>query len=100
MKRISKEEKVMWLDNWEKSGKKAWAYAKENGLVPQTFINWTKTKLKEVNQPLIEIPGKTFQSTHLIQEILVEKGDIKIHIPLEPVLSELPKIISKLGQAV
>ena len=33
-------------------------------------------------------------------EILIEKGDIKIHIPLEPVLKELHTVITKLGQAI
>jgi len=41
--KYSKEEKAMWLENWRQSGKSAWVYAKENGLAPQTFTNWTKT---------------------------------------------------------
>ena len=35
-------EKQMWLEDWRTSGQSAWAYAKANGLNPQTFINWTK----------------------------------------------------------
>ena len=38
----SKEEKAMWLEDWKGSGKKAWTYAKENGLIPQTFCSWAK----------------------------------------------------------
>jgi hypothetical protein len=42
--KFSEEEKAMWLEDWRKSGKGAWAYAKENGLIPQTFVGWAKAK--------------------------------------------------------
>ena len=38
--KYSKEEKVMCLEDWKRGGKKAWAYAKENGLIPQTLCSW------------------------------------------------------------
>jgi len=94
-KHYSKEEKAMWLEDWKQSGKSAWTYAQENGLKPQTFTNWTKGK-KETKQLLVEIPKRTFQSSRFQQEILIEKGEIKIHIPLEPVLEELQKAIAGL----
>ena len=76
---FSKEEKAMWLKDWKQSGKKACTYAKENGLIPQTFCGWVKQKEKPTTG-FVEIP--THKNPKLIQEILVEKGDIKIHIPL------------------
>jgi len=100
MKKISKEEKAMWLEDWQQSGKNAWAYAKENGFVPQTFTSWTKPRKKETRQTLVEVPKKALQSTRHIQEILIVKGDMKIHIPLEPVLKELQTVIAKLGQSI
>jgi hypothetical protein len=104
MKIFSKEEKAMWLEDWQQSGKNAWAYAKENGLVPQTFTSWTKPRKKATMQTFVEVPKKALQSTRLMMagksEILIEKGDIKIHIPLEPVLKELHEVISKLGQSL
>ena len=100
MKRYSEEEKARWVEDWQQSGLTVWAYAKENGLVPQTFNNWTKSGKKETKQPFVEIPVKALQSPSLVQEILIEKGSIKIHIPLEPVLGELHKVLSKLGQAL
>ena len=42
----SKEEKAKWLEDWRKSGKGAWAYAKANSLNPQTFTKWTKGIVK------------------------------------------------------
>jgi len=104
MKKISKEEKAMWLEDWQQSGKNAWAYAKENGLVPQTFTSWTKPGKKVTKQTFVEVPKKALQSTRLMMadrlEILIEKGDMKIHIPLEPVLKELHTVIAKLGQSI
>jgi hypothetical protein len=40
--KFSEEEKAMWLEDWGRSGKSAWVYARENGLVPQTFLKWAK----------------------------------------------------------
>jgi len=39
--KYSEEERAMWLEDWRQSGKNAWAYAKANGLNPQTFANRT-----------------------------------------------------------
>jgi hypothetical protein len=98
MKKISKEEKELWLEDWRQSGKKAWTYARENGLVPQTFVSWTKPRDEKKKTPFVEVPAHVFQPARLIQEVLIEKGDIKIHIPLEPVLCELHTILARLGQ--
>jgi len=98
MKKISKEEKAMWLEDWRQSGKKAWTYAKENGLVPQTFVSWTKPRNEKKKTPFVEVTAQVFQSARLMQEVLIEKGDMKIHIPLEPVLCELHNILAGLGQ--
>ncbi|MDR0312915.1 MAG: hypothetical protein LBI14_04900 [Treponema sp.] len=97
---FSEEEKAMRLEDWRQSGKSAWAYAKENGLVPQTFNNWVKQRKQETEHPLVEIPAGLLQSTRLAGEILIEKGDMRIHIPLEPVIGELRKALSKLGEAL
>ena len=78
---FSKEEKAMWLEDWRRSGKNAWAYAKENGLVPQTFGAWAKREEKK-EPGFVEIPAQKKPGAEPAQEILVEKGDIKIHIPL------------------
>jgi len=89
--KFSKEEKAMWLDDWKKSGKNPWAYARENGLVPQTFTSWARPR-KGKKQTFVEVPKQVLQSTRLVQEIMIEKGDIRIHIPLS-VWSESSKVI-------
>ena len=77
---FSKEEKAMWLEDWRRSGKGAWAYAKENGLVPQTFHKWTKTG-NETKASFVEVPMQIITPALNGTEILIEKGDMKIHIP-------------------
>ena len=78
--KISKEEKAMWLEDWRQSGKKAWTYAKENGLIPQTFCSWVKREGKSASG-FVEIPAPAKPRLEQAQEILVEKGDLKIRIP-------------------
>ena len=77
----SKEEKAMWLEDWRRSGKNAWAYAKENGISPNTFFGWAKREGKQATG-FVEIPAHKKPEPEPAQEILVEKGDIKIRIPL------------------
>ena len=102
--RYSKEERQMWLGDWRQSSKSAWAYAKENGLNQQTFINWTKAE-KEQKQCFVEVPP-VINNEQLInipvsfQEILIERGDIKIHIPLTVNNCFVRAIIEGLGAAL
>jgi hypothetical protein len=77
----SREEKAMWLEDWRQSGKGAWAYAKENGLVPQTFSGWVKSGVKKASG-FVEIPARKKTEPEAPQEILIEKGGMKFHIPL------------------
>jgi len=78
--KYSKEEKIKWLEDWQQSGKGAWAYARANGLKPQTFINWTKPKTKKKSF-FVELPIRTSLPEEQ-RSIVIERGDIKIHMPL------------------
>jgi len=71
----------MWLEDWRKSGKGAWVYAKENGITPQTFCGWVKQEEKN-KSGFVEIPKSKKPRQEASQEIIIEKGEIKIHIPL------------------
>ena len=95
----SKDEKAMWLDDWRQSGKSAWAYAKENGLNLQTFKNWTKAETKQcfVEVPSNPVPTLVLQSAAQMPEILIEKGDVKIRIPLTIGRCELRAVMEGLG---
>ena len=89
--KVSTEERALWLEDWKQSGKKAWTYAKENGLIPQTFCSWVKRETDKASG-FVEIPAHKKPKPQLAQEIVVEKGDIKIHIPLS-VWLEYPRAV-------
>ena len=91
----SKEEKAMWVEDWQKSGKTAWAYARENGLIPQTFAGWTKKRPK-AKTSFVEIKTQTMPRLQASM-ILIEKGELKIHIPVGLDCQELRSIMEGLG---
>jgi len=95
----SKEEKAMWLEDWQQSGMGAWAYAKENGIIPQTFAGWAKRETKG-KSGFVEIKPKVTLSSQQRSAIIIEKGDIKINIPLEASGEELGIIIKALKEAL
>ena len=97
--KTSKEEKAMWLEDWRQSGKSAWAYAKENSLNPQTFIKWTKTAAAE-KPCFVEVPGSAIPAAPAAPEILIEKGDVKIHIPLAVGNGGLRAVMESLGASL
>jgi transposase-like protein len=96
--KFSKEEKNMWVADWKQSGKKAWAYAKENGLIPQTFCNWAKNESKKTSC-FVEVPVQVKLKPEQPQVILIEKGNLRIHIPLS-VWLEYPRAVMEGLQAV
>ena len=94
--KFSEEEKEMWLEDWRGSGKKPWTYAKENGLNPQTFVKWIRSGT-EAKPCFVEVPAQAMQPIVQVQEILIEKGGVKIHIPLVIGYGELRSIMEGLG---
>ena len=97
--RLSEEEKAVRLADWEKSGKSVWVYAKENGLCPQTFARWTKSKPKNTIG-FVQLPSELMLPHQHYKKILIEKGEMKIHIPLPLGHDELRAIFGALGEMV
>jgi hypothetical protein len=97
MSRHGEEEKAMWLEDWKGSGKSPWVYAKENGLNGQTFNNWVKGMKQEAAQPFVEMSRVLVEVPREGPEILIEKGNIKIHIPLVINRNELREVLESLG---
>ena len=95
----SEEEKEMWLEDWRQSGKPARAYAKANGLNQQTFERWTKTGTEE-KPCFVEVEAPVTAGRQSEPEILIEKGEVKIHIPLISGSRELRSVIEWLGRAI
>jgi hypothetical protein len=94
----SNEEKAMWLEDWKKSGKSAWAYAKEAGIVPQTFVGWTKLRTSNKHR-FVEVTAKAKPTLQDAQVISIEKGGVKIHVPMNISNGQLRMIIDVLGSA-
>jgi transposase-like protein len=97
--KYSEEEKAMWIEDWRQSGKSVWAYAKANGLNPQTFVKWTKAGAEE-KPCFVEVPAPVMASRQCEPEIMIEKGEVKIHIPLISGSRELRSVIEWLGRAI
>jgi transposase-like protein len=95
MKKYSDEEKEMWVEDWKGSGKSLWAYAKASGLNPQTFRKWTEGREKAAG--FVELSAFRQEKPELVPEILIEKGDIKIHIPVAINRNDLRAVIQSLG---
>ena len=95
----SREEKAMWVEDWRQSGKSAWAYAQENGLNQRTFVKWTKAA--SVAKPcFVEVAAPVIAPVTQAPEILIERGDVKIHIPLCAGNAGLRAVIESLGAAL
>ena len=92
---FSSEEKARLIKEWSQSGQSAWAYAKEKGLVPQTFARWASERKKanggfiRIHQRKITIPS--------VSVILIEKEDLKIKVPLATGVEDLKTIFKALG---
>ena len=94
--KFSESEKAQLISEWENSGKSAWAYAKEKGLCPQTFARWVKPGKKNRSR-FIEIPKKTLTSIMATQTIIIEKGESRIHVPIQLGYDEFYTLFRALG---
>ena len=94
--RYSKDEKAKLLEDWKASGKSICAYVKEKGLVRWTFTKWLKTDRKG-KPSFVEVAVPTKLPSVYTSELLIEKGDVRIHIPLLLSGRELRSVIEVLG---
>ena len=91
------EEKAKLLEDWKQSGKSISTYVKEKGLIRWTFTKWLKAA-REPKACFVEVPTRDMKARpHQIPEILIEKGEITIHIPLGMNCGELRTIMESLG---
>jgi len=96
--KFSKEEKSKLLEEWKQSSKSAWAFTKGKGINGQTFANWIK-KEKEAESGFVEINPK-IQLPSQLTGILIERGDIKIHLPSGMSSNDLSIVIEGLERSV
>jgi transposase-like protein len=92
----SEEEKARWLENWEQSGKSIIAFTRENNLVRWTFTRWLKAA-RSSKMSFVEVTAQVKPALQQTPEILIEKGDMKIHIPLLLEYGGLRAVMEGLG---
>ena len=95
----SQEEKKKLLKDWKRSRKSISAYTRDNGLVRWTFTKWIKAE-RDSKQSFVEVSQHIMPQQQQLMEILIEKGDVKIHIPLIPGSCELRSVMEGLGAAL
>lgn len=95
MNTLKPEEKKGLIAEWKMSGKSAIKFCSEKGIKPTTFYGWIKKEKKNRSSKFIEISKKPL-SIKTDGIIIIEKGDVKIHIPIELEKSVLVKIFKAL----
>ena len=94
--KFSVEEKARLLEGWKKSGKSISSYVRENGLVRWTFTKWLKAE-RDAKPCFVEVKPQAMPSAPRATEMLVEKRDLKIHVPLGLGRDELRAVMEGLG---
>jgi hypothetical protein len=99
MKRYSEEDKAWLVQEWEKSGKSKWAFARELGLNYQTFSAWTRKP--EGGQGFVEVSGKLEEGAGDPGErtgcvLVVEYGSFRVHLPLGVTVKDLAMVVKAL----
>ena len=97
--KFSVEEKARLLEGWKESGKSISSYVRENGLVRWTFTKWLKAE-RDAKPCFVEVKNQGIPSAPRTSEILIEKGDLKIHIPLNLGRDELRAVMEGLGSVL
>lgn len=94
MNTLKPEEKKALINEWKVSGKSAKQFCSVKGIKPTTFYGWIKKEKKNRSSKFIEISQKS--ASVKTEGIIIEKGNVKIHIPIELEKDELVKIFKAL----
>lgn len=94
----SKEEKEMLLLEWEKSGMLYSQFAKEHGIIQNTFYKWAKDKKqKPKTKKFVEISSTNVHTISQTQQnIVIHTGKITIEVPVFIDEKALQKVLSVL----
>jgi transposase-like protein len=95
----SAEKKAELLKGWKSSGKSISRYVKEQGLVRRTFTKWIKAD-RDTQCRFVEVPAHVLRPAGQAAELLIEKGDIKVHLPLGMDSGEIQAVLEVLGAAI
>lgn len=101
MKRYSQADKAWLVEEWEKSGKSKYAFAKELGLSCQTFSAWTREP--EEAQDFVEAGGNLEAAeaggdVRTGCALVVEHGPFRVHLPAGVTAQDLVVVVQALRQ--
>ena len=94
-KHLMKQEQEDHVRKWQQSGQSKNAYALKAGINPRTFIGWTWEREKKKKAGFVEIPQKVFAAA--TEEMIIEKGSIRVLLPLTIGVEKLQTVFSALG---
>ena len=81
MKKYSTEEKTKIIEQWKESGKSRWTFAKEQGFSVKTLYKWTGVAKEPSGFVELSRGNGLLPSSN--REIILERGEMRIRIPLE-----------------
>jgi type III secretory pathway component EscR len=95
MKIYTEKERYEHIEKWKAEDLSKAAYAKSTGIHPTTFYKWTRGQENE-KQCFVEVHGEKISNS--IQEIVIEKDNLIIRVPVSLSIKELQSIfIAVLG---
>ena len=98
MKELSINEKQKLLSEWKESGKSAAMFCREKEIKPTTFYGWIKREKKKSRGSFVEIKRNgSPEIPSVSKKILIEKGSLRINLPVSLIESYFEKIIKALS---
>ena len=94
MRNYTNAERQEHLEKWKNSALSKAAYAKSVGIYPTTFYTWIRGKPGRKVQDFIEISTQVMQKTS--HDLVIEKGNLIIRIPLSVGAKELHTVFTVL----
>ena len=94
MKIYTEAERREHVENWKNGAMSKSGYAKSAGIFPTTFYHWTKEKPEGKNQGFIEINKRVISKAE--GDIVIEKGNLTIRVPLSTGSKEIKTIVAAL----
>jgi transposase-like protein len=88
-KRYSEEERTAYVAAWETSGLSKWEYAKQQGIYPSTFNNWTKPAARG-EETFVEIRTKASTKPEMAG---IEVEIIRLKLPQAITAGELRQLM-------
>ena len=94
MKQYTRKEREEHLEKWKAGNLSKSQYATEAGILKTTFYSWAHGQVQKEAKGFVEV--RTEEPVYGYERMVVEKGTVKIHIPLSAKEEDLRKIVNAL----